>query len=78
AGQTGGAAAPGTQGTAADGQGQLQATRAGAQIGAGDEPADAATSTLLLWVGFILALLVFVAAVIGSIILFTRQRTLGR
>jgi hypothetical protein len=35
------------------------------------------SSTIFLWLGFIIALLIFLAGVYGSIVLFTRQRSRG-
>jgi hypothetical protein len=36
------------------------------------------SSTLMLWIGFIAALLIFVSSVIGSVVYFSRQRMQGR
>ena len=40
-------------------------------------PSQQGSSSLLLWLGFMLALIVFVIGVVGSIILFARQRITG-
>lgn len=37
-------------------------------------PAEAGQGRLLLWVGFLLALLIFGSSIVGSIILFTRKQ----
>ncbi|MGB3715358.1 MAG: hypothetical protein WA996_13090, partial [Candidatus Promineifilaceae bacterium] len=42
------------------------------------EASGSGGSTLMLWIGFIAALLVFSAGVIGSIVYFSRQRMQGR
>jgi hypothetical protein len=58
----------------------LGATGAGSEAAATgqSDPSPTAGTILLLWVGFILALVVFILSVIGSIILFTRQRMQAR
>jgi hypothetical protein len=43
-------------------------------LDATDKPGSAIRGRIVLWVGFILAFLIFVGAVVGSIILFTRKR----
>jgi len=38
---------------------------------------QSASSTIFLWLGFIVALMIFITGVYGSIVLFTRQRSSG-
>jgi hypothetical protein len=49
----------------------------GAETSTATSESQSGSSTLFLWFGFVIALLIFLAGVYGSIVLFTRQRSQG-